>query len=87
MPLWLILVIVGAVLLILGVAIEAAKILIWIGIIVLVVSLVIGLLNRAKGRPASARPLGRRVPTRRDRRGGTVRSRPSCVPGAGAPGR
>ncbi|MDF9877668.1 uncharacterized protein (DUF983 family) [Cellulosimicrobium cellulans] len=49
MPLWLILVIVGAVLLILGVAIEAAKILIWIGIIVLVVSLVIGLLNRAKG--------------------------------------
>jgi len=49
MPLWLILVIVGAVLLILGVAIEAAKVLIWIGIIVLVVSLVIGLLNRAKG--------------------------------------
>ncbi len=49
MPLWLILVIVGAVLLILGVAIEAAKILIWIGIIVLVVSLVIGLLTRAKG--------------------------------------
>ncbi|MFI2705731.1 hypothetical protein [Cellulosimicrobium composti] len=48
MPLWLILVIVGAVLLILGVAIEAAKVLIWIGIIVLVVSLVIGLLNRAK---------------------------------------
>lgn len=49
MPLWLILVIVGAVLLILGVAIKAAWILIWIGIIVLVVSLVVGLLHRAKG--------------------------------------
>ena len=49
MPLWLILVIVGAVLLILGVAIEAAKVLIWIGVVILVVSLVIGLLNRARG--------------------------------------
>jgi membrane-bound ClpP family serine protease len=49
MPLWLILVIVGAVLLILGVAIEAAKVLIWIGVAILVVSLVIALLNRAKG--------------------------------------
>jgi len=49
MPLWLILVIVGAVLLILGVAIEAAKVLLWIGIAILVVSLVLGLLNRAKG--------------------------------------
>ncbi|MGO2042456.1 MAG: hypothetical protein ACTH2O_07720 [Cellulosimicrobium funkei] len=51
MPLWLILVIVGAVLLILGVAIEAAKILIWIGIIVLVVSLLFGLHNGATGAP------------------------------------
>jgi|GEM_PF-322950 len=49
MPLWLILVIVGAVLLILGVAISAAKVLIWIGIAILVVSLVLGLLNRSRG--------------------------------------
>ncbi|MBD5787951.1 hypothetical protein IF650_17465 [Cellulosimicrobium terreum] len=48
MPLWLILVIVGVVLLILGVAIEAAKILLWIGIAILVVSLVIAVLNRGK---------------------------------------
>ncbi|MCG7287129.1 hypothetical protein MHY85_14250 [Cellulomonas sp. ACRRI] len=50
MPTWLILIIIGAVLLIIGVAVEAAKILIWIGIAVLVVSLVLGLLRRGKAR-------------------------------------
>jgi hypothetical protein len=35
MPTWLILIIIGAVLLIIGVAVEAAKVLIWIGIAVL----------------------------------------------------
>jgi hypothetical protein len=49
MPLWLILVIVGAVLLILGVAIEAAKVLLWIGVAILVVSLVLAILRRGKG--------------------------------------
>ncbi|NHT18420.1 MULTISPECIES: hypothetical protein [Micrococcales] len=50
MPTWLILIIIGAVLLIIGVAVEAAKILIWIGIAVLVVSLILGLLRRGKAR-------------------------------------
>ncbi|MET0432773.1 MAG: hypothetical protein ABW025_01300 [Cellulomonas sp.] len=50
MPTWLILIILGAVLLIIGVAVEAAKILIWIGIAVLVVSLILGLLRRGKAR-------------------------------------
>lgn len=50
MPTWLIILIVGVVLLILGVAVEAAKILIWIGIAVLVVSLIMGFLNRGKAR-------------------------------------
>jgi len=50
MPTWLILIIIGAVLLIIGVAVEAAKILIWIGIAVLVVSLILGLLRRGKSR-------------------------------------
>jgi len=48
MPSWLLILIVGVVLLILGVAVEAAKILIWIGIAVLVVSLVLGLLGRGR---------------------------------------
>lgn len=46
MPAWLLLVIIGVVMLILGVAIEAAKFLIWIGIAVLVVSLIVGLVRR-----------------------------------------
>jgi uncharacterized membrane protein YtjA (UPF0391 family) len=50
MPTWLILIIIGAVLLVVGVAVEAAKILIWIGIAVLVVSLILGLLRRGKAR-------------------------------------
>ena len=47
MPSWLLLIIIGVVLLILGVAITAAKFLIWIGIAVLVVSLIVGLVRRS----------------------------------------
>ena len=47
MPAWLLLIIVGVVLLILGIAITAAKSLIWIGIAVLVVSLIVGLVRRS----------------------------------------
>ena len=50
MPTWLIILLVGVVLLILGVAVEAAKFLIWIGIIVLVVSLILGFIGRGKAR-------------------------------------
>ncbi len=50
MPTWLLILIVGVVLLVLGVAVEAAKLLIWIGIAVLVVSLVLGLLGRSRSR-------------------------------------
>lgn len=50
MPSWLLILIVGVVLLILGVAVEAAKILIWIGIAVLVVSLILGLVGRGRSR-------------------------------------
>jgi len=48
MPAWLLILIVGVLLLIFGVAVEAAKFLIWLGIIVLVVSLIIGLLGRGR---------------------------------------
>ncbi|GEL46490.1 hypothetical protein KQI48_13830 [Cellulomonas hominis] len=50
MPAWLILIIIGVVLLILGVAVEAAKFLLWIGIAVLVVSLILGLVGRGRSR-------------------------------------
>jgi len=53
MSLWLILV--GVVLVIFGVAVAAAKILIWIGIAVLVVSVVLGLLNRGRSRRVTGR--------------------------------
>ncbi|MFC8600412.1 MULTISPECIES: hypothetical protein [unclassified Isoptericola] len=46
MPAWLILIIIGVVLVILGVATNIGQFLIWIGVIVLVVSLVLGLLRR-----------------------------------------
>jgi hypothetical protein len=48
MPSWLILVLVGVALVILGVATEIGQFLIWIGVIVLVASLVIGLVNRTR---------------------------------------
>jgi len=50
MPTWLIILLVGVVLLVFGVAVEAAKFLIWLGIIVLVVSLVVGLIGRGKAK-------------------------------------
>ena len=46
MPTWLLILLVGVVLLIVGVAVEAAQILIWIGIAVLVISLILGLVRR-----------------------------------------
>lgn len=50
MSLWLLLIIVGAILLIIGVAVEAAQILIWIGVIILVVSLIMSVIGRGKNR-------------------------------------
>jgi len=48
MPAWLILIIIGVVLVILGVATNIGQFLIWIGVIVLVASLVLGLLRRSR---------------------------------------
>lgn len=45
MPTWLLILIVGIVLLVFGIAVEAAQFLIWLGIVVLVVSLVLGLVG------------------------------------------
>lgn len=50
MSLWLILIIVGVIMLIIGVAVEAAQILIWIGVAILVVSLILSLVGRGKNR-------------------------------------
>ncbi|NTW38430.1 MAG: hypothetical protein HGA44_00845 [Cellulomonadaceae bacterium] len=50
MPTWLIILLVGVVLLVLGVAVPAAKLLIWIAIAVLVISLVMGLVGRGRSR-------------------------------------
>jgi membrane-bound ClpP family serine protease len=47
---WLILIIVGVVMLILGVAVEAAKVLLWIGIAVLVISLIMSFVSRGRTR-------------------------------------
>lgn len=49
MPTWLIILLVGVLLLILGFA-GVGEILIWIGIIVLVVSLILGFVGRGKAR-------------------------------------
>jgi hypothetical protein len=48
MPTWLILILVGVVLVILGIATEIGQFLIWIGAIVLVASLIIGLVGRTR---------------------------------------
>ncbi|GAB3101560.1 hypothetical protein [Isoptericola nanjingensis] len=48
MPAWLILVLVGVVLVILGVATSIGQFLIWLGVIVLVASLVLGLVRRSR---------------------------------------
>ncbi|MBE1878403.1 hypothetical protein [Myceligenerans pegani] len=46
MPSWLILIIIGVVLVVLGIATEIGQFLIWIGVIVLVISLILGLVRR-----------------------------------------
>lgn len=48
MPSWLLILIVGVLLLVFGIAVEAAKFLIWLGIIVLVISLIMGLVGRGR---------------------------------------
>lgn len=48
MPAWLILILIGAVLVILGAATEIGSFLIWVGVVVLVVSLVLGLVRRGR---------------------------------------
>lgn len=48
MPSWLLILIVGVLLLVFGIAVEAAQFLIWLGIIVLVVSLIMGLVGRGR---------------------------------------
>ncbi|MFI2101977.1 hypothetical protein ACH436_01685 [Isoptericola sp. NPDC019693] len=48
MPAWLILILVGVVLVILGIATNIGQFLIWIGVIVLVVSLVLALVRRSR---------------------------------------
>ena len=50
MPTWLILILVGVVLVVLGVATSIGQWLIWIGVIVLVVSLILGLVGRGRSR-------------------------------------
>lgn len=50
MSLWLILIIVGVVMLIIGVAVEAAQVLLWIGIAILVISLIMTFVSRGKSR-------------------------------------
>lgn len=50
MPSWLLLILVGVVLVILGVATSIGHFLIWIGVIVLVVSLIVSLVGRGKAR-------------------------------------
>lgn len=48
MPSWLILIIIGVVLVILGIATEIGQFLIWIGVVVLVISLILGLFRRSR---------------------------------------
>ncbi|MGP7960614.1 hypothetical protein ACTVCO_07345 [Sanguibacter sp. A247] len=48
MPTWLIILLVGVVLVILGVATEIGKFLIWIGVVVLIVSLILSVVGRGK---------------------------------------
>ena len=50
MPTWLILILVGVVLVVLGVATNFGTWLIWIGVIVLVISLILGLVGRGRSR-------------------------------------
>ncbi len=50
MSLWLILIILGVIMLIIGVAVEAAQILIWIGVAILVISLIMSLIGRGRSK-------------------------------------
>ena len=50
MPSWLILILVGVVLVVLGVATGIGQWLIWIGVAVLVISLILGLVGRGRSR-------------------------------------
>jgi len=50
MSLWLILIILGVIMLIIGVAVEAAQILIWIGVAILVISLIMSIVGRGRNR-------------------------------------
>ncbi|GAA3813425.1 hypothetical protein [Cellulomonas soli] len=50
MPSWLVLILVGVVLVVLGVATSIGQFLIWIGVAVLVVSLILGLVGRGRSR-------------------------------------
>ncbi|MGC5615124.1 hypothetical protein [Georgenia sp. Z1491] len=50
MSLWLILIVAGVIMLVIGVAVEAAQFLIWLGIAIVVVSLILSLLRRGKNR-------------------------------------
>jgi hypothetical protein len=50
MPSWLLLILVGVVLVVLGVATGIGHFLIWIGVVVLVVSLILGLVGRGRTR-------------------------------------
>jgi membrane-bound ClpP family serine protease len=50
MPTWLLIIVVGAILLVVGVAVEAARILIWIGVAVLVIGLILNLARRGGSR-------------------------------------
>lgn len=45
---WLALILVGVVLIILGVAVSAAKFLIWLGIVVAIISIVMSLVGRSR---------------------------------------
>ncbi len=47
---WLTLIVVGVVLALLGIFIEAAKFLIWLGIVILVISVIMSLVSRARSR-------------------------------------
>ncbi|WP_196804468.1 hypothetical protein [Cellulomonas sp. URHD0024] len=50
MALWLVLIVIGIVMIVLGVAVTAAKILLWIGIALLVISLIGWLVGRGRVR-------------------------------------
>lgn len=50
MPSWLLLILVGVVLIVLGVATNIGQFLIWIGVVVLVISLILSIVGRGRNR-------------------------------------